>query len=557
MAGLPRSDRPMAAPCNASLTSNLDDVTTILRALGLKASSTNPKDSATRDFNVYFSPDLAAPYKSEHDTIFLAVSVGEAYKINSTHGEQAVVALGCAKLDTRSTAGRQPGANGSDWLKHMSSYIYQIGGRQNGEGAQAFSATCSPSDVKTVEIGDIWQWLSTGAEPSEQGGRNVVVVCDYSAYRISVLEKELKLTFKAMPRVLKVVHIKELYENIKPAGTEVPNKLVDLCDALGEKTTRTSQLKARAEQVLLATLAIATKGAAASALATTDCVADGQTNSAGSTSTTAPGIEAAQTTAESNPQADHANGHFSLGDLQALLAAAQSQTATKTSSLPANTALEDIVRAPKTGSVAAPSTEPSGAQRTAPKFAPAPEPAVASPARPVTSAISYPQNTDLRYAYPCSARCQDPSFNDSDERTVVWGPEEITDTPVRVGAPVGWYTAMEQNFDQWIIMEANNYNYKGLSRITSHGKPGPASINKPIKNYDLLASHIICYADVHMSVIKFIKEMIRLRKFVTAWYKDLQERKKLPKDCAVAERTGTHQGFVDMLERLLRIFGHA
>ncbi|KAK5685088.1 hypothetical protein LTS10_003163 [Elasticomyces elasticus] len=197
--------------CTTSATEGTpDDITTIMRALGLEASVNHPQGQNS------FSVDTVPRGDFINPPLLLAVSVGKTFKFEIKDKKLWPVALGCAALDMAMISERAPGKDGSAWAATVKGEVYTIAGRQDSLYADLISAGCEPSEKNELSIRDFGKWLHSGIIDNDQKPRHTVIICDNIA-ELESLEDELECRFCEMPGIVKVIGITDLYKVVWPS----------------------------------------------------------------------------------------------------------------------------------------------------------------------------------------------------------------------------------------------------------------------------------------------------------------------------------------------------
>ncbi|KAK0996509.1 hypothetical protein LTS01_006302 [Friedmanniomyces endolithicus] len=236
---------------------------TILRALGLEPST---DDSRARIADAEIDVRRAAPYPRGNATVFLAVSVGSV-EANTATEERRAVALGCARLDTRTLDGLPPGSKGASWMTQAESYAYAVAGRQREAEARGFIGNWESHDIRDITPRRLGRWLHTGGEPGRAERRRCVLILDEDTLSREALERETRHRLDSMPGIVEIIHVGDLYKNLKPESIPRQGTLSELCEALHLSGEYTLDVKERAYRMLAAIILISLEAAASTPVA--------------------------------------------------------------------------------------------------------------------------------------------------------------------------------------------------------------------------------------------------------------------------------------------------
>ncbi|KAK4961489.1 hypothetical protein LTR10_001979 [Elasticomyces elasticus] len=525
----------------------LSDIDTILRALGQRPSSVNPRDTATRSENLEFSTRYTHPYAFENDVILLAISTGVVYRFDEADGRKCAVSLGCARLDTKDLNHLALGAGGCEWEKEIRSEVRTIAGMQHKIGAQDFVAGCAPSDVRELTENQLRTWLRINGERTGANltPRRVIVLYDYYEYdpRVSktaslrVLEQDLGWAFKDMEGIVKVVSAIKLHNDTKTAQEPFGGNFSAVSADHGIPSTFTLNIGDRATRILKTTLAIALK-AAAGGSATAQTVEPIVRSDANAAGVVPPGPAIAQVTTQVDRPAraaeDVSEDHPPAPPLRAPNEIVRGSS---------------TVQAPRSGLATPPGTPGRSTAAAAPQ----------PPQLPLAPEIPRPS---VRYrilsASECAADFDSTAFTSSQRRTVRYSPSAIENLPHHVGHGVGEYTEATELELGWLILRSKPHltpvQKQSYILTVNAGTWNERSVVRwPVTVHCRALARIVKrHYQISNSTIEHFGDNYSSRTFVSDWYKNVQTgmpgNDGMPGTCTVVQRTESHRAFARMIK---------
>ncbi|KAK4575029.1 hypothetical protein LTR86_000879 [Recurvomyces mirabilis] len=532
----------MAGQCVAHGSQRPDDLTLLLRALGLHASFNN-QASAVPPIRV--DVNKPAPHEFADDLVIVALAAGAALTQDDTDGrglsELLTVAVGRAKLDTADLVAVAPGELGQQWVRLIDRFCYIIeneeasGSRQLGEVSRSFSEGRTSKDSEVVEIKVIKEWADLWNEPAKVCSGKKLLIAEEE--NLVVLEQEIGKRFRNMQYLVRLVDIVDLYNAAQPTRSPTSAATADDVCKLILGHDAGLQVADRASHILQAAVAIVVGHAARSQPTSSTLLPSDRSGSSNHSQRTASvSISGSDDTDwEEASCADDGFDRVRSMTFGSTLYTAIPPPIRSTNVLPsASAAVRHLSSAMRT----ALTTYPTNTATCAPARS-GPATAAAASAQLNSTTCTRPQ------IVASESKCTEKDQRKRQQLGEQFTPKRIYDRYVE-------YDALTKTLEGSLIDIAREHDYPKIHCYVYQASASAHPIVMPpvTVNFPDLAKFAVSKVTITEAVIRGVSRNIELRTFVSDWFASMRVAEGLAEDGPVAAQTKRHREFTKMLRRL-------